>query len=117
MWTHRRVTWHLTEVATDQAKDLADQVTQVMKDQMVKTPQFFHQGWMNGSALGMLEFGLVISDRDQWWVGRRARMLTDELRKHTDLPLALVSMQMVKPPPHPNRGKYRLRRMRKANSG
>lgn len=64
--------------------------------------------------MGILEFQVTISDRDQWWVARRARFLVDAIRKETDLPLALVSEEKAKLPPHPRRGKYRLRRMRKA---
>jgi hypothetical protein len=96
--------------------ELTGQVRDVLQAQMTATPQFFHDGWIGGSALGVLEFGVTISDRDQWWVARRARLLLDELRKHTDLPLVLVSETKNKPLPHRNRGKYRLRRRKKATN-
>lgn len=114
MWTHRRFVWHYVEPDPQRMSELTGQVRDVLQAQMTATPQFFHDGWIGGSALSILEFGVTISDRDQWWVARRARLLLDELRKHTDLPPTLGPAVKEKPLPHRNRGKYRLRRRRKA---
>lgn len=96
---------------------LTGQVRDTLQAAMDETPQFFHNAWIGGRALGLLEFGLTISDRDRWWVGRRARLLCEQLRKETDLPVTLVSEEPEKLAPHRNRGKYRLRRGKKATSG
>lgn len=92
---------------------LKEQVHAVLQAALDETPQFFRNARIDGSALGILEFGVTISDRDRWWVARRARMLSEQLRKHTDLPATLIPEEPVKLPPHPNRGKYRLRRLRR----
>ncbi len=84
---------------------------------MSETPQFFRNGWIGGGALGIMEFGVTISDRDRWWVGRRARLLSEQLRKETDLPVTLMHEEPEKLPAHRNRGKYRLRRLRREASG
>lgn len=117
MWTHRKFTWHYVEKDPQKMTYLTGQVRAVLQEQMSATPQFFHDGWIGGAALNILEFGVTISDRDQWWVARRARFLMDELRRHTDLPLVLVAETRQKPVAHSNRGKYRLRRRKKATSG
>lgn len=117
MWTHRRFTWRYTCDRPEQALALAGQVKAVVEDLMVATPQFYRDGSITGMAYGMLEFALTVSDRDQWWVARRARFLVDELRKRTELPLNLVSEERVKLAPHPFRGKYRLRRLRREAQG
>jgi hypothetical protein len=118
MWCHRRFTWHYTCNASEQAFALALQVRGVLEQLVAETPQFFHDAAVTGMAFGVLEFQVTISDRDQWWVARRARFLVDALRQQTELPLMLVNEQKAKLSPHPNRGKYRLRRLRKeARSG
>lgn len=116
MWTHRQFIWNYAEPDPRRMTLLTGQVRDVLGSQMSATPQFFHDGWIDGQALGVLEFGVTISDRDQWWVARRARFLTDELRKCTDLPLVLVAESKHKPLPHRNRGRYRLRRLRKESA-
>lgn len=118
MWTHRRFTWHYVCDSPSQATLLSEQVRQVLQAAMDDTPQFFRDATINGVSLGVLEFEMTISDRDQWWVGRRARFLAEQLRRRTDLPLNLVDEQRVKLAPHVNRGKFRLRRLRReATSG
>lgn len=116
MWTHRRFTWQVSCPDHDQAWVWAAQVKPVLARLSKDTPQFYHDAWMSGMALGSLNFQVTISDRDQWWVARRARFLVDELRKNTDLPMHLVTEDNEKLPPHPRRGKYRLRRIRRENS-
>jgi hypothetical protein len=113
MWTHRRFTWHVPNASLE----LYDQVDAILQAAMDETPQFFHSAWIGGSALGVMEFGLTISDRDRWWVGRRARQLSERLRQGTNLPVTLVHEEPEKLPPHPNRGKYRLRRLKGAQGG
>lgn len=113
MWTHRRFVWHVTGAEPE----LYEQVRAVLQAAMDATPQFFRDAHINGDALGIMEFGITISDRDRWWVGRRARLLSEQLRKGTSLPVTLIHDEPQKLPPHPNRGKYRLRRRKKANSG
>lgn len=117
MWTHRIFTWHLAEPDPQKMTDLTGQVRNTLQEAMNTTPQFFRNAWIGGGSLGVLEFGVTISDRDRWWVGRRARLLCDQLRKHTDLPVTLVHEEPEKLPAHRNRGKYRLRRRKKATSG
>lgn len=117
MWTHRRFIWRYTCDAPEQAFLLATQVRDVLQAALSDTPQFYRDAAITGMAFGVLEFEIVISDRDQWWVGRRARSLIDELRKHTQLPLEQVSEEKVKLVPHMNRGKYRLRRLRRETQG
>lgn len=117
MWCHRRFTWRYTCNTSDQVTLLASQVQEVLQEALDATPQFYRDAEITGMAFGILEFGVIISDRDQWWVGRRARFLVDEFRKHTKLPLEQVSEERVKLPPHPNRGKYRLRRLQKGAQG
>ena len=63
-------------------------------------------------SFGILEFRVTISDRDRWWVGRRARFLVDAVRAETDLPLDLVSEEQTKLTVHMNRGKWHLKRAR-----
>jgi hypothetical protein len=116
MWTHRRFTWQVTCPDHNMIQVWATQVKPVLAKLMQDTPQFYRDGWMSGTFLGALHFQVTISDRDQWWVNRRARLLVDELRKKTDLPIQLMTQDKVKLPPHPNRGKYRLRRRKKAES-
>jgi hypothetical protein len=117
VWTHRRFTWQVQCPDHDMALVWAQQVRPVLQRLMNDTPQFYRDAWMSGMALGLLNFQVTISDRDQWWVARRARFLIDELRKHTDLPLHLLSEDKTKLPAHPNRGRYRLRRQRRENAG
>lgn len=112
MWTHRKFTWHVPGAGPQ----LHEQVRAVLQAAMDQTPQFFRNAWIGGGALGVLEFGVTVSDRDRWWVGRRVRLLSEQLRKATDLPVTLAHEEPEKLPPHPNRGKYRLRRRKKADS-
>jgi hypothetical protein len=116
VWTHRQFVWHVVEPDQVKMAHLTGQVHDVLQTVMDDTPQFFRNAWVGGGALGILEFGVTVSDRDRWWVGRRARMLSEQLRKHTDLPVTLVAEEPVKLPPHPNRGKYRLRRLRRKDA-
>lgn len=117
MWTHRRFTWRYTCDAPEQAFQLASQVKEVLESALDQ-PQFFRDAAITGMAFGVLEFEITISNRDQWYVAIKARELIDELRKRTDVPLELVSEERVKLSPHGNRGKYRLRRLRReAESG
>lgn len=117
MWTHRRFTWQITTTNHDQLTIWANQVRPVLKRLVTETPQFYRNAWLSGMNLGTLNFQVTISDRDQWWVARRARFLVDELRKGTDLPLHLLVEDKAKLPPHPNRGKYqRRRRSRRVNA-
>lgn len=117
MWTHRRFTWHVAEPDPAQMSMLTGQVRDTLQAAMDTTPQFFHNAWIGGGSLGILEFGVTVSDRDQWWVARRVRLLCEQLRKSTDLPMTLVHEEPEKPPAHRNRGKYRLRRMKGARGG
>lgn len=113
MWTHRRFTWQVQCPDHNMSWVWANQVKPVLSRLVKDTPQFYRDAWLSGMAMGALNFQVTISDRDQWWVGRRARFLIDELRKNTDLPLHLLSEDKAKLAPHPNRGKYRLRRLRR----
>lgn len=113
MWTHRRFTWQVTESAPGAAQSWGGQVVPVLARLMDELPQFYRDAQVSGFALGRFNFSVTISDRDQWWVARRARFLIDELRKETDLPLELLAEEKVKLPPHTRRGKYRLRRLRR----
>ena len=114
MWTHRRFTWRYIPKDQTDLDPLVRQVAGVLGHLCGDTPQFYHDAKIQGMSFGVLEFAVTISDRDQWWVTRRARFLVDAVRRETDLPLNLVNEERVKLPPHKNRGKYRLRRMRKA---
>ena len=117
MWTHRRFVWHVAEPDRQKMTNLTAQVHDVLQAAMDETPQFFRDAWVGGSALGILEFGLTVSDRDRWWVARRARLLSEQLRKQTNLPVTLMHEEPQKLPAHRNRGKYRLRRMRRSTGG
>lgn len=117
MWCHRRFTWRYTCGASERAFVLAAQVREVLEQALTDTPQFYRDAAITGMAFGVLEFQVTISDRDQWWVARRARFLLDQLRKRTEVPLLLVAEEKVKLVPHNNRGKYRLRRLHREASG
>ena len=109
MWTHRRYTWrYVPDIATD-AEVLGVQVRAVLETVMEEFPQNFYNAEIRGMAFGVLEFEVVVTDRDQWWVGRRARILLEEFSKFTDVPLQLVSEEKVKKPAHMHRGARWLR--------
>jgi hypothetical protein len=115
--THRRFTWHVAEPDQDRLLVLADQVRDTLAAAVADTPQFFSDPWVGGAAVGVLQFRVTIHDRDQWWVGRRARLLVEQLRQRTDVQLDMVTEEQVKLPPHMVRGKWRLRRLARARAG
>lgn len=117
MWTHRRFTWRYVPEKPVDLDPLVLQVADVLGSLCADTPQFFRDPLIQGMSFGILEFQVTISDRDRWWVARRARFLMDALRKQTQLPLRLVTEEQVKLVTHSNRGKYRLRRRRRENTG
>ena len=109
MWTHRRYIWRYTPDVPTDAEDMAVQVRAVLDNVLEEFPKNFYDAVIRGMSFGVLEFEVVITDRDQWWVGRRARILLTEFSKLTDVPLELVSEETAKKPPHPHRGKRWLR--------
>lgn len=111
-WTHRRFTWRLDVGAAEKAFELAKQVKEVLSASVNGEPKHFRDAKISGMAYGLLEFACTISDRDRWWVGRRARLLADVLRAQTHVPLDLVAEDRVKLPAHMHRGKRWLRENR-----
>lgn len=112
MWTHRRFTWRYTPKDPADLVALVREVAQVLGRKCQETPQFYHDALIGGMSFGILQFSVTISDRDQWWVVRRARFLVDAIRRDTRLPLDLVSEEQAKLPVHMNRGKWHLKRAR-----
>lgn len=111
-WTHRRFTWRLHAQGLD-LDTLEFQVREVLEDAINNEPKHYRDAGVWGAALGVLEFSVIVSDRDRWWVGRRVRLFGEALRLNTELPLELVSSEFVKLPAHRNRGKYVLARQRR----
>lgn len=115
MWTHRRFTWRYRAADPAALDQFVDQATAVLARLCEQLPQFYRDpADPSGMAFGILEFSVTISDRDRWWVARRARFLVDELRRDSDLPLGLMSEESRKLPVHMSRGKWRLRRLARA---
>ena len=96
MWIHRRYTWHCDPAA------VAD-VAALLRLRATERPQNFSDVSEGGTALGLGEVSLVVSDRDQWWIRRRVRLLTEDLKILTGT--VLTNEVSVKLPPHnhPNR--------------
>lgn len=112
MWTHRRFTWRYVPEKPVDLVPLVQEVAEVLDQKCQETPQFYRDARIGGISFGILEFGVTISDRDRWWVVRRARFLVDAIRQETKLPLDLVSEDCDKLPVHMNRGKWHLKRAR-----
>jgi hypothetical protein len=112
VWTHRRFTWRYVPAKPADLVPLVREVAQVLGRICQETPQFYRDARIGGMSFGILEFSVTISDRDRWWVGRRARFLVDAIRRETSLPLDLVSEEQAKLPVHMNRGKWHLKRAR-----
>lgn len=117
MWTHRRFTWRYTPHTKTDLTPLVAQVCAMVGALVQATPQFYRDAKIGGMAFGVLEFSVTISDRDQWWVGRRARLLVDKIRTETSIPLDLVIEVSEKLPVHMNRGKWHLRRAARERNG
>jgi hypothetical protein len=109
VWTHRRYMWRWTPPTPADAEVFGDQARAVLQVALDEFPVNYSAAVVRGMAFGVLEFAIVISDRDQWWVGRRARLLVEELAKGTEIPLELVSVDKVKLEPHMHRGRRWLR--------
>lgn len=75
----------------------------LLRRMIEELPQFFSNLEDSGAALGLGEISVTISDRDLWWVGRRARLLTQDMNKLAGV--WLVNEQRTKLPAHnhPNR--------------
>lgn len=96
MTTYRRYMWHCDPDKTDRALLLLRRVVEEM-------PQFFRDLEVTGQAFGLSELSITICDRDIWWVGRRARLLTEDLWKLAGVQLANEHKVKLPPHNHPNR--------------
>lgn len=119
MPAHRRYTWEHRPSDPADAATLAARCAIVLKEACTNRPQFFSNPKVTGSLLGILQFSVTISSKDQWRCSWRARKLLADVQLGADIPLRLVSeVSVLRLPPHqhPNRGSRWLQRRSPSSS-
>lgn len=109
--TRRRFLWHYWPEVAQDAEFLAGQVQVVLDRFCDEWPEYYSDRMVHGYSLGLVEFAVTVTSRDQWWVAKRVRRLLTAL-KATELPVLDLFEQSFKLAPHTHRGKTYLEEVR-----
>lgn len=105
MPTSRRFAWTYAPPDGAQAPLLCAQARGVAGVFCTDWSQWYSGSWVSGEAFGIVNVGITVTSRDQWWVQKRVRKFLSALARHTDIPVLEFTEVKEKLPPHPNRGK------------
>jgi len=110
--TRRRFLWHYPAPVAQDAEYVCAQVRRVLTHFATEWPQWYADPHVTGQAFGLVEFGITVFSRDQWWVAKRVRRLLTALRNDTEMFMGAVFEASEKLPPHEHRGKTYLEAVR-----
>jgi hypothetical protein len=83
-----------------------ERIDQGIRTWMMMHPQKYSNGWMGGSDLGLLQVGMTVTGRDQWWAHRLAMEFAVALAVKAKVRLSVVAdPDPATLTPHPFRGR------------
>jgi len=79
MWRRTAFRWTIRYDDPLMAAEVADRVAEVIATWQQLYPKIYSDGWMTGSALGIIQVGMVVFRRDRWECDRAARRFAGAL--------------------------------------
>lgn len=99
-----RYVWRFEPREREDPMRLAGLATAVLSERVRRWPGIYLEGKVEGYLFGILDFILVIRDKDRWTCHRKARRLLARIQRLTDIPLNRVAeVELERPPVHSNR--------------
>lgn len=79
MWRRTAFRWTIHFEDPLMASEVEERVADVLATWQELYPKIYSDGWMAGSALGVIQVGLVVFRRDRWDCDRAARKFAGAL--------------------------------------
>lgn len=98
------MTWEYSPTASQDPGEIAAMIRRTLDEFCQDWGQYYADPGVDGWELGRIQFGVTVTSRDQWWVGRRAKRVLSAIRAFTDVDIDLVKQVSVdRLPPHDHR--------------